>query len=267
MSAAGAEQNGDLDASEARRVVRLAGGVNFRDLGGYETEHGRSVRWGRLYRSGSMGGLTEPDYAMLAGLNIAGVHDLRTRSEREREPNGWAQAAGIAYWSRDYESNFGALREMLAAAIPDPRAAYEGMLNGYRALPFEHAPGYRALAERLRDGELPMVFNCSAGKDRAGTAAAFILRLLGVPWATVVQDYQLTDKMLRDRAEAIERIAGAFGMVSGEVWSIVMRTDERYLRSAFEAIEERHGSIEDYFIHELHIDAKGIDMIRDRLLE
>ncbi len=265
MSGAGSEHE---DAAwEQCRVVNLAGGVNFRDLGGYKTGDGRSVRWQRLYRSGSMGGLTEPDHEILADLNIAGVHDLRTQHEREREPNRWAASAGIPYWSRDYESNFGVLREMLAAEIPDPKAAREVMMNGYRQLPFEHAPSYRALAERLRDGELPMVFNCSAGKDRAGTAAALILSVLGVPRETVVQDYRLTDKVLGDRVSSMERLAGPLGNFSREVWSVVMTTDDRYIQNAFDAIEERHGSIEGYFNNELQIDAAGIETIRNRLLE
>jgi protein-tyrosine phosphatase len=263
MSGAISEENGD----DARRILNLAGGVNFRDLGGYKTQDGRSVRWGMLYRSGSMGHLTEPDHAILSGLNIGGVHDLRTREEREREPNRWAQAAGIPYWSRDYVSGFGVLREMLTAELPDPAAAFEVMQQGYRRLPFEHAPAYQALFERLRDGEVPMVFNCSAGKDRAGTAAALVLTLLGVKRETVVEDYRLTDRVLADRAANLLRSAGALGKVSEDVWAVVMRTDARYIQCAFDSIEERHGSIEGYFHEALHIDTAGIETIRDRLLE
>lgn len=271
MSGADAEQNEDraaqAEALDARRVLNLAGGVNFRDLGGYKTADGRSVRWGRLYRSGNMAGLTEPDHAVLAGLQIAGVHDLRTNSEREREPNRWAQMAGIAYWSRDYESELGVLTKMLFADIPDPEAARWALLKDYRRIPFDHAPAYRALLERLRDGELPMVFNCSAGKDRAGTAAALVLSLLGVPRETVVQDYRLTDKVLSGQAEAMKRVASAYGRISAEIWDILIGTDDSYIQNAFDAIDERHGSLEGYFKDELGIDAAAVEVIRDRLLE
>ena len=275
MPETGSEGNTDAAAPaavtagdwEARRVVNLAGGVNFRDLGGYKTEDGRSVRWGRLYRSGNMGGLTDPDHAILADLNIMGVHDLRTNSEREREPNRWAEASGISYWARDYESDLGVLFKMLFADIPDPEAAREAMLRDYRKIPFDHAPSYRALLERLRDGELPLVFNCSAGKDRAGTAAALVLSLLGVPRETVVMDYRLTDKVLANQAEAMRRAASAYGKISPEVWDILIGTDNSYIQNAFDAIEERHGSMQAYFSDALHIDAAGIEMIRDRLLE
>lgn len=263
MSGAFSERDGD----DARRVLNLEGGVNFRDLGGYRTQDGRSVRWQTLYRSGSMGHLTEPDHAMLSALNIGGVHDLRTSEEREREPNRWAEAAGIAYWSRDYVSGFGVLWEMLTAEIPDPVAALQVMREGYRRLPFEHAPSYQALLERLRDGEVPMVFNCSAGKDRAGTAAALVLTLLGVKRETVVQDYRLTDRVLADRADKMLRRALVSGRVSEAVWAVVMRTDDSFIEAAFDSIKERHGSVEGYFHEALHIDAASIEAIRDLLLE
>jgi protein-tyrosine phosphatase len=263
MSGAFSDQDGD----DARRVLNLEGGVNFRDLGGYKTQDGRSVRWQTLYRSGSMGQLTEPDHAILSALKINGVHDLRTSEEREREPNRWAAAAGIPYWSRDYVSGFGVLWEMLTAEIPDPEAALEVMRQGYRRIPFEHAPSYQALLERLRDGQVPMVFNCSAGKDRAGTAAALVLTLLGVKRETVVEDYRLTDRVLAGRAEQMLRNALLTGKVSEAVWAVVMRTDSSYIQSAFEAIEERHGSVEGYFHEALHIDAAAIEAIRDLLLE
>jgi protein-tyrosine phosphatase len=175
--------------------------------------------------------------------------------------------AGISYWSRDYDSDLGVLIKMLFADIPDPKAAREALLKDYRRIPFDHAPSYRALLERLRDGELPMVFNCSAGKDRAGTAAALVLSLLGVPRETVVQDYRLTDKVLSGQAEAMKRAASAYGSVSAEIWEILIGTDSDYIHNAFGAIDEKPGSLEAYFHNELHIDAAGIEMIRDRLLE
>jgi protein-tyrosine phosphatase len=263
MSEAFSDQDGD----DTRRVVNLEGGVNFRDLGGYKTQDGRSVRWQTLYRSGSMGHLTEPDHAILSGLNIVGVHDLRTSQERAREPNRWAEAAGIRYWSRDYVTGFGAIWEMLTAEIPDPEAAVEVMRQGYRRIPFEHAPSYQALLERLRDGQVPMVFNCSAGKDRAGTAAALVLTLLGVKRETVVEDYRLTDRVLADRAAEMLRLAHTSGRISEAVWAVVMRTDTSYIQCAFDAIEAQHGSIEGYFHEALHIDAAAIEVIRERLLE
>ncbi len=267
-----------VDAGFERRVVSLEGGINFRDLGGYRTEDGRSVRWEKLYRSGSMGGLTKADHDVLAALNIRRIIDLRTPEEREAAPNLWAAAAGIAIWSRDYKSTFGVLRELLASDLPTVEAAREAIKAGYRRLPFEHVPAYRALFESLRDGDVPLVFNCSAGKDRAGTAAALLLLALGVPRATIIADYRLTDRLLdrtrlsgaapeTSHAGKSDRAKSVFSRVPPEVIAVVMGTDASYLHGVFDAIDDRYGSITAYVQQELEIDRATLDAIRETLLE
>jgi len=76
------------------RGLPLEGGNNFRDLGGYQTAQGRQVVWGTLFRSGSMSGLTDADYALLGTLGIRVISDLRSTNERQREPTRWRGSAG-----------------------------------------------------------------------------------------------------------------------------------------------------------------------------
>ena len=52
----------------AERRLPLQGAFNFRDMGGYETTEGRKVKWGKLYRSEELAGLTEWDIAYLQSL-------------------------------------------------------------------------------------------------------------------------------------------------------------------------------------------------------
>lgn len=59
------------------RLLPLEGGQNFRDLGGYRTRDGRTVRWGMLFRSGAMDRLTAADYAYLGKIGIRTVCDFR----------------------------------------------------------------------------------------------------------------------------------------------------------------------------------------------
>lgn len=73
----------------AERVLPLQGGRNFRDLGGYQTNDGRHVRWGKVFRSGTMSGLTDTDYDYLSHLGIRVICDFRTVAERKAYPNKW----------------------------------------------------------------------------------------------------------------------------------------------------------------------------------
>ena len=69
----------------AERVIRFEGGVNFRDLGGYETGDNRAIRWGKLYRSGHLSNLTENDKVNFESLQIRAICDFRVDDERAKE--------------------------------------------------------------------------------------------------------------------------------------------------------------------------------------
>src|ERR1700730_18336008 len=69
------------------RRLPLQGVVNFRDLGGYSTADGRAVRWGQVFRSDALCGLTDSDLVVLADLGLRTVCDLRSEAERAHMPN------------------------------------------------------------------------------------------------------------------------------------------------------------------------------------
>jgi protein-tyrosine phosphatase len=64
-------------ACQPSRLVMLEAGFNLRDFGGYPTEHGRHVKRGMLFRSGTMSMLTEADEEHLRSLGIRGICDFR----------------------------------------------------------------------------------------------------------------------------------------------------------------------------------------------
>jgi protein-tyrosine phosphatase len=249
-------------------MIPLEGGRNFRDLGGYSTLDGRRVKWGKLYRSGSMAWLTPADYDRLSKLSIKTICDLRTVHERTAEPNKWCEVANIGYWAREHSDSFGELRKLMVSGLSTPEMARAAMVEGYRHLPFEQAPAHRELFSRLAAGEVPLAFNCAAGKDRAGTAAALILSALGVPRDSVVEDYVLTDQVVdlatifMDRKRANELTGLSRGVVTA-----VLKADAGYLHAALDAVEARHGSVAAYLREDLGISEDTLFAIRQSLLE
>jgi protein-tyrosine phosphatase len=258
----------DRQTLDARRVIPLEGGRNFRDLGGYTTLDGRRVKWGKLFRSGSMASLTPADYDRLSKLAIRTVCDLRTVQERAAEPNKWREVANIGYWAREQGESFGELRKVMAAGLSTPEMARSAMIEGYRQLPFDQAPAHRALFSRLCAGEVPLVFNCAAGKDRAGTAAALILSALGVPRETVVDDYVLTDRVVDLEAIFMDRKRnGELTNLSRSVASAILKADPSYLHAALDAVEERHGTVAAYLHEALGVTDQALFNMRQSLLE
>lgn len=244
---------------DPRRVLPLEGGVNFRDLGGYRTADGRVTKWEVLYRAGSPAGLTAKDQAELARRGIRTVCDLRASEERKAEPNPYVAAnAEVTYWTRDYAAEAGDLMQVLGA--PDASAAKSraAMIGLYRALPEAHAESFRQMFAFLAAGKVPLAFNCSAGKDRTGTAAALVLTLLGVPRETVVADYALSDDLVDymaklDEDGAREGPYAALARLPREVVAPLLASDPAYIEAALDAMAAKHGSVELFIERELGV--------------
>lgn len=256
----------------AERLLPLGGGRNFRDLGGYRAVDGRMVRWGQLYRSGSMVGLTDADYRYLSSLGIKVICDFRTGAERAREPTSWG---GPKMITRDYETDAGFFKKFATNPPPSAEQARGMMVEMYRELPYEHADSYRLMFGELVDGKTPLTFNCSAGKDRTGVAAALILTTLGVPRATVIQDFELTNKTVD--LHAISRQGGQTGKGGGgflglnalppTVLDAMMRADGAYLQAAFETMAKRDGSVAGFLAKRCGLSPAGANVLRQRLLK
>lgn len=259
----------------ALRLLPLQGGRNFRDLGGYETEDGQTVQWGKLYRSGTMSHLTRDDYRYLSNLGIAVVCDFRATSERDEEPTDW-QAGEIDYVTWDYEmgSDGGGLAGVFRKPDVTPEDVADVMTGFYHTIAHEHADKFEAMFDRLAAGEIPLAFNCSAGKDRTGTAAALILTALGVPRDTIVADYALSETYVdymaayRDGASEIDEDSpyAFLAKLPPELVAPLMRSDPRYIEAMFATIEETHGSAMAFIQEELNVTDAELAAIRAGLL-
>jgi protein-tyrosine phosphatase len=169
-----AARSGDAQWT-SERVLPLEGGFNFRDMGGYPAADGRYVRWGQIYRSGTMVDLTDSDYQYLGKLGIRVVCDFRARQEREEEPTRWPQVdQNLKYQTWDYEVK--AMRERSAGArmfeARTAEEAREGFKDFYRFGSLEFKERYAQMFDDLAQGNAPLAFNCSAGKDRTGRGGA-----------------------------------------------------------------------------------------------
>ena len=101
--------------------------------------------------------------------------------------------------------------------------------------------------------------HCTAGKDRAGTAAALVLMALGVPRETVFEDYLLTNRYW-DRGGREKP-----GMDAETVASIFSARAE-YLDAAFTAIEDRYGTVQAYLEEHVGLDDTALGALRSACL-
>lgn len=249
------------------RHYPLAGAENFRDLGGYATADGRTVAWGRLFRSDHLGNLTDVDVAAVRRLGIRLVCDLRAPSERE--DGGSRFPAGTDVRVLPLPVDFPALepglvrrrllgREFAAGALA------ETVLAAYRAYVTDFAPAFAGVLAALAEpGHVPALIHCNGGKDRTGFAATVVLSALGVPRATIVEDYLLTNHFTRAttrRRAWLVFLASRLSVRPREMRAL-LEAREPYLDAAFRAMEEGFGSVEAYLR-----DGLGVtDALRERL--
>jgi protein-tyrosine phosphatase len=257
----------------AERLLPLQGGRNFRDLGGYRTADGRMVRWGQLYRSGSMTHLTDADYGYLGRLGIKVICDFRTTAERTTEPTNWPEPLAPQMFSRDYAMPMSNVLAGPSGGDPTAASVRAGLINLYKTMPYDHADSYRRMFAELIAGRSPLAFNCSAGKDRTGVAAALLLTTLGVPHDQVLADYALTEKVVDYEALARNTSgppAAGFeiiGKLSPEVRAPLLRSDPAYLQAAFDAVKEREGSIANFMRDRLGVSSGDVMTLRGRYLK
>jgi len=253
----------------AQTDIQIAGACNFRDLGGYQTHDGKRVRKGIVYRSGNLSRLTDEGCLAIGALGLRGLCDLRTSRERQHQRNAWQDALNLDCWFRDYETSFGELRALLECGDMSEMQARNAMITGYRSLPFEQGPAYREIFRRLVKKETPLVFFCSAGKDRTGVAAALLLTALGVPRQTVLQDYTLTSTLADLEQEIVQRAkgAGTLSSQSPEVIRAILGCDPRYIEAMLDTVASSGNSFDIYLKDTLLIDASSLSVIKDHLLE
>ena len=217
------------------------------------------MRFGCLFRSAALADVSAADKERIAALGIRTVCDFRGTEERKRAPMPIAGAETI---SLAVEPTVGAgLRDILATR----EATGEDLMTLLRRAYEDYALGCTAQFARLfalilEPGRLPLLYHCSAGKDRTGFATALILSALGTPWETVTQDYLATNRLWRRDTVPSRDISPALA-------EILLNAHLELLDAAFAAIRRTDGSIDTYLERALGLDDTKRQRLRDLLTE
>ena len=243
------------------RPIALEGATNVRDLGGYEAACGRRVRWRRLFRADGLHGLTPRDCGVLAALGIEEALDMRYGPERAGEPARLPRSvASVHIGLADSPAN-SLLETMHAGGVPSAEAAWTRLRDSYARYPDKYAPACGAILRRLvAEGAPPLLFHCTAGKDRTGFAAAVVLEALGVPRATVMEDYLLTNRHWDRGGREPEGLPR-------EIYEPVFAAREEYLTASWATLDSEHGGLEGWLDSAVGFGADSRALLRAVLLE
>lgn len=238
------------------KLIGITSGRNFRELGGYRTNTGQQIKYKKLLRTGNLATLNDKDLKLLANYGLK--YDIDFRSSKEKDDSPDRLPPNVYYefnpvFSEDLTNASKGIFTLKESAQKDPEfgfkhmfKAYEDMINSDNA-----QKAYRKFFDYLlandKENEV-LLFHCTAGKDRTGFGAFLILSALGVPLATIKQDYLLTNLTTQEFINNMVQEAKKAGQSAGVLQSIrdIQSVHPEYLDHAVAVINANYGSIHDY---------------------
>jgi protein-tyrosine phosphatase len=223
---------------------------NFRDIGGYITNDHRTIRWGKLFRSGSFFHMTTHDSSELTSLGIKTVIDLRSEDVKRPLIDRFKSANNvrIPISEKGYSSISQKVLDgkfLRGDAVIYTQDTYKDMIVNF-------TDDYARFFDYLCDeNNYPIAYNCYLGKDQSGLATYFLLHALDVPQDVIEEDYMWSGIGI-DRTKLVKD-ADSLAESRQEALTMLTKTDLAYLKYGISCIREMSGSVDDYMLNKLKI--------------
>lgn len=236
---------------------------NFRDMGGYENIDHRTVKWGKLYRSGQLDSIIDVDVKRVERMNVKSLVDLR--NPRFDQIGKTALKLKNYYWMP------------IQSYMPDPRPqifsykfkrgdAILFMQDIYQDMIISNKDNLREVFKLLQEEDnYPLVVACKYGNMQTSLVMALLLAAIEVPEQVIFDDYLLSNKYFDMRS--ISAIAANLPFESQDAITTMMTSEERYLNSAFQRIQREYGSVNAYLEQELGVDEAARNRLKEILLD
>ncbi len=194
--------------------------------------------------------------------------------EKAEEPNRLPEPTSftivdIPVLDEGNKNLFGEISERIETDNFDGFDPDQVMVLANRQFADEFTPQFRKFVHSVLDAQgTPVLWHCTAGKDRTGFAAAILLRILGVPQDTVMADYMASRQpALEARNKELLMLRLFKGEDVAEKISVLLGVEQDWLEAGFEEIDETWGSFDNYVSEGLQLSAADIQRLRDTLLE
>lgn len=246
--------------------------LNFRDVGGLETEDNHKVKKGYIYRSRGLYMYTKEDLRELQSYSIRYVLDLRAEEECARHPNPvLATIEDLPYDHIGTKESRGIDFNFLSSyhTVEETRKHYASLIHYYCEMPY-HNTMLQVFFDALLEGKVPLIVHCATGKDRTGICIAMVLKVLGVREEEILKDYVRSNeafedslqKCLKDRKDILKE---------NPEYSKAIETSKGVRREILEKVlqtfYERYPDVYAYMFQEYGFTEEQVDQLRKRYVE
>lgn len=245
---------------------------NFRELGGLKNNQGKVIKKGYVFRSGRIQVEDKNEFQMLENLHIGCVIDLRGNQEIEDRPD--TKISGSEYkkipgipGASGAQQNLNFMHLINDETTEEEILGYHSLLvDCYPKMPFQNK-AIQAMFDHLLHNQTPILYHCSAGKDRTGILSAILLLALDVNEKDIMEDYLLSNAC---RKETLVDFMERHKLTNKEIGQVAFDTiyvKEEYLQSAFQAIKNTYSSFEEYLKVEYGMNNNKLQQLRNFLLK
>ncbi|PZU85879.1 MAG: protein-tyrosine-phosphatase [Chryseobacterium sp.] len=246
---------------------------NFRFLGGIKNSDGKIFKDSLIYRSGNLHHLRQSSFDEIEKLKISKIIDLRTHQEITKEPDRFPKK--ISYQNHpafeDKNDEMANAKKMALKGKISANDADKRMIKFYTDYVSENPEVIRKIIIEILDSDQPVLYHCTAGKDRTGIITAIILKVLKFDDSAIFEEYlqsnNLRKKIINKRLNLANNFHFVFPKLDIGVIEKTSWIERNYLQAAFDEIDEKYGSTDNYIHQALGISKEQRNIYIQKFLQ
>ena len=244
-------------------MISIESVSNFRDV-----SVGSKMKKNLLFRCAKLSTLNDRDICVLENLNPHAIIDFRDPKEIKKAPDNLSAKLLKKYINLPISAS--TLSRMAAQKEIDGDSveSYEKVMeDSYRMYINNHKVVWTKFFQILiKSKKLPIIFHCSAGKDRTGIASFMIQSIFKNPMDLIFENYLISNDLLTIKAATAEQSTNSSNqdsLVTKNMLSTLGKVQQSYLNAAIDEIDKKYSSLENYFISQLGLKVNDIQKLEE----
>lgn len=237
---------------KTEKEIKIKKVHNFRGVANIKNIDGRTLKDGKFYRSANLFKLKKKSFNELEKLGIKEIIDLRNSKEIAHKPDHLPEEIVYKNYSafEDEGDQLDQAKKLVLKGKVNGFDADKRMLDFYKEYVTENPETIKKIITEILESDHPVLYHCTAGKDRTGIITALILSILKFDKETIYNDYLLSNnyrkKLVDKRLNLANNLHFLYPKMDVNVLEKLSWVETDYLDASFNEINKKYGSIDVY---------------------